>query len=153
MTVGRVVSYISVFRVIKFLSGILHPTALIAPLINATPAEANRHFSTYKWTSHMHKPALRLVSLNSSLSLSFSFLRVWEIHDEFEYKIFISTSTTVAEVIDEVVRELGLAETLPIPGGGNLEYTLEEVWTDGSNSGACLSFSHPFYNLWFSRVI
>jgi len=84
-------------------------------------------------TSHLHNPALRLVSLHSSLSVVFSFLRVPEIHDGYEYKVFISRSTTVADVIGTVVDELGLAKSLPIPGAGNLEYVIEEVWIDGQS--------------------
>ncbi|KAJ7167544.1 armadillo-type protein [Mycena filopes] len=117
--------------------GTLRPTTLVAPLVNAaTPTSqsdsSERQFSSFPLTSHMHGgPVLRLVSLNPALSVSFSFLRVWEIHDGFQYKFFISKNTTVREVIDGVMEELGLAKTLPIPGGGNLEYVLEEVWTDG----------------------
>jgi len=84
-------------------------------------------------TSHLHNPALRLVSLHSSLSVVFSFLRVPEIHDGYEYKVFISRSTTVVDVIGTVVDELGLAKSLPIPGAGNLEYVIEEVWIDGQS--------------------
>ncbi|KAJ6515515.1 hypothetical protein C8R45DRAFT_809608 [Mycena sanguinolenta] len=112
--------------------GTLQPTTPIAPLVNAMTANppVDRGFSSFPLTSHMHNPVLRLVSLNPSLSVSLSFQRVWEIHDGFEYKIFISRDTTVGDVIDAVISELGLAKTLPIPGGGNLEYALEEVWTD-----------------------
>ena len=41
--------------------------------------------------------------------------------------------TSVADIITSVVEELGLAKTLPIPGAGNLEYVLEEVWADGQS--------------------
>ena len=33
-------------------------------------------------------------------------------------------------VIDTVIQELGLTKSLPVPGGGALEYVLEEVWAD-----------------------
>ncbi|KAF7302007.1 Formin-like protein 6 [Mycena indigotica] len=112
--------------------GILPPTTPISPLINATPAIPDRQFSTYHLTSHMHKPALRLVSLHPSLSITFSFSRVPEIHDEFQYKIFISTNTTVGDVTSAVATELGLTKGLP--GSNNLEYVLEEVWADGQTS-------------------
>lgn len=46
--------------------------------------------------------------------------------------MFIARSTTVREVIDAVSEELGLTKTLPIPGGGPLEYVIEEVWVDGN---------------------
>ena len=63
--------------------------------------------------------------------LNFAFLRVPEIHDGFQWKTFLSRATTVQDVIDTVVSELGLTRSLPIPGGGVLEYVLEEVWSDG----------------------
>ncbi|KAJ6583786.1 hypothetical protein B0H10DRAFT_2168123 [Mycena sp. CBHHK59/15] len=116
--------------------GTLQPTTLIAPPINATAGEppVQRHFSSFPMTSHLHNPIFRLVSRNPALSVVFTFLRVWEIHDGFEYKLFISNTMTVGDVVDAVIEELGLAKTLPIPGGGNLEYVLEEVWADRNSS-------------------
>jgi diaphanous 1 len=38
---------------------------------------------------------------------------------------------TVDDVVRLVVEELGLTTSLPVPGGGNLEYVLEEVWSEG----------------------
>ena len=32
--------------------------------------------------------------------------------------------------MDATVEELGLTKALPIPGGGALEYVMEEVWSD-----------------------
>lgn len=116
--------------------GTLQPSTLVAPIITShsrDPQPVQRHFSAFPMTSHLHNPALRLVSLHSSLSVVFSFLRVPEIHDGYEYKVFISRSTTVADVIGTVVDELGLAKSLPIPGAGNLEYVIEEVWIDGQS--------------------
>ncbi|KAJ7490265.1 armadillo-type protein [Mycena galericulata] len=116
--------------------GTLRSTTLIAPIVNAQTGNlpVERQYSSFGFTGHMQSPALRLVSLNRALSVSFSFLRVWEIHDGFQYKLFISRNTTVQQVVDAVVEELGLAKTLPIPGAGKLEYVLEEVWTDGNSS-------------------
>jgi hypothetical protein len=37
----------------------------------------------------------------------------------------------VGEVVDLVMKELGLTKVLPVPGGGNLTYVVEEVWRDG----------------------
>lgn len=107
----------------------------IAPLVNATHANP-----TSPMISHLQNPLVRLVSLNEALSIPFSFHRVPEIHDGFQYKLFISRCTSVGELIEVVVDELGLAKTMSIPGGGNLEYVLEEVWTDGNASGAHLRF-------------
>lgn len=93
-------------------------------------------------TSYFHTPILRLVSLHPQLSLTLTFLRVPEIHDGYEYKFFISRTTTVNELIEDIVEELGLTKSLPIPGGGNLEYVLEEAWVDDKSEreGPCLWF-------------
>jgi diaphanous 1 len=91
-----------------------------------------RHFSSFPLTSHLHNPILRLVSLHPLLSISCTFLRVPEVHDGYEKRFFISTAMTVGDVVDLISRELGLTKILPIPGGGTLEYALEEVWLDGS---------------------
>lgn len=71
---------------------------------------------------------LRLVSLHPFLTLTCNFLRVPEIHDGFRWKVFIARTTTVREAIDLVVEQLGLMKVLPVPGGGTLDYVLEEVW-------------------------
>lgn len=68
------------------------------------------------------------MSLHPLLSLNLLFLRVPEIHDGYEYKFFVSRSMKVNEVIECIVDELGLARSSSLPGGGNLEYILEEVW-------------------------
>jgi diaphanous 1 len=113
--------------------GLLEPYTLIAPLVSSTKPATQRHFSAFPLTSHLHAPVLRLVSLHQSLSLVFSFARVPEIHDEFEYKQFISPQTTVGQVIESVVDELGLHRSLPIAGSSPLEYVLEEVWVDDAS--------------------
>lgn len=82
-------------------------------------------------TGHLHNPVLRLVSLHPLLSVVLSFLRVPEIDEGFEYKVFISRSTTVSELIQSVIDELGLSRSSPFPGAGNLEYVIEEAWVDG----------------------
>lgn len=74
-----------------------------------------------------------MISLNPLLSLSFVFLRVPEVHDGFEYKLYTSRTTSVADAIHSVSEELGLTKSLPIPGAGSLEYVIEEAWIDGSN--------------------
>ena len=114
-------------------TGILAPDTLVAPLLN-TPSpepEAQRHFSVFPLTSHLHVPTLRLVSLHPFITLTRTFLRVPEIHEEFQWKLFLSRKTDVRSAVDAVVDELGLTKSLPVPGGGPLEYVLEEVWTDG----------------------
>jgi diaphanous 1 len=92
-------------------------------------------------TSHLHMPILRLVSLHPRLSLTFTFLRVPEIHDGFEWKIFITNLTTTNDILKLTINELGLTKSLPLPGSGNVEYVLEEVWTDGASESRSLVWS------------
>jgi diaphanous 1 len=114
----------------------------MAPLVNAAThmPTSERHFSSFPMTSHLHTPVLRLVSLNPMLSINLTFLRIPEIHDSYEYKCFISTSMTVSEVIDAIMEELGLTKSLPIPGGGSLEYVMEEVWVDKNTESTIMEF-------------
>jgi diaphanous 1 len=114
---------------------------LISLILDQHNSKSEAHFSSFPMTSHLHNPAFRLVSLHPLLSIWVSFLRVPEIPDEFKYKIFISRTMTVADVLDSVINELGLTKSSPIPGGGNLEYVLEEVWIDGANESRNISLS------------
>jgi diaphanous 1 len=113
--------------------GILEETAKVAPLIQTTPPDPSleRHFSAFALTSHLHSPILRLVSLHPSLSVTLSFLRVPEIHDGFVWKCFFSRNTTVLDVVEYILASLGLTKFLPVPGGGVVDYVLEEVWNEG----------------------
>ncbi|KAJ3004363.1 hypothetical protein NUW54_g4848 [Trametes sanguinea] len=119
-------------------NGILPSSTAVAPLLNAPSptARSQRHFSAFPLTSHLHTPTLRLVSLHPFLSATFSFLRVPEIHDGFQWKLFISRSSTVRSAVDAVIEELGLTKALPVPGGGSLEYVLEEVWSSDHSEKA-----------------
>jgi len=114
-------------------SGILDEMAKVSPLIQTTLSDPSleRHFSAFALTSHLHSPVLRLVSLHPSLSVSVSFLRVPEIHDGFMWKCFFSRNTTVLDVVECVLDSLGLTKSLPVPGGGIVDYILEEVWNEG----------------------
>ena len=116
---------------------------LISPILNQHNSKSEAHFSSFPMTNHLHSPMFRLVSLHPLLSIWVSFLRVPEIPDGFKYKIFTSRTMTVADVLDSIVNELGLAKSSPIPGGGNLEYVLEEVWIDGANESRNVSSSGP----------
>ena len=102
-------------------------------MIQTTPSDPSlqRHFSAFALTSHLHAPILRLVSLHPALSVSVSFLRVPEIHDNFTWKCFFSRTTTVGDVVESILETLGLSRSLPVPGGGAVRYVLEEVWTEG----------------------
>lgn len=118
----------------------------MAPLLNAaTPTtRPNRHFSAFPLTAHLHSPVLRFISLHPFLSITCSFLRVPEIHDGFQWKLFISRETIVNDAVERIIDELGLTRTLPVPGGGNLDYVLEEVWDEGDSERKrhCLGHSH-----------
>ena len=108
----------------------------VSPLLNSSEAAKDtpaRHFSAFPLTSHMHTPTLRLVSLHPSLSVTLSFIRVPEIHETFTRRVFFARASTVKDVINTVVEDLGLAKTMPVPGAGALEYVLEEVWKDGNS--------------------
>ncbi|KZV75329.1 hypothetical protein PENSPDRAFT_624395 [Peniophora sp. CONT] len=119
--------------------GILNKDAAVEPLIAKAPDNANpaRAFSAFALTSHLHAPSLRLVSLHPNLCVTLSFLRVPEIHDGFTWRCFLARTVTVQDAILAVVDELGLTKTLPIPGGGNLEYVLEEVWIEEDTESEC----------------
>lgn len=126
--------------------GTLHASALIAPIVasHASTESIQRHFSAFPMTGHLHNPVLRLVSLNPLLSVVTSFLRVPEIYDGFQYKVFLSRTTTVAELIQSIVEELGLAKSLPIPGASSVEYVVEEVWVDRDNESKRRHLIHVF---------
>ncbi|EMD40584.1 hypothetical protein CERSUDRAFT_102967 [Gelatoporia subvermispora B] len=116
-------------------NGIMPPSEQVAPLLNAPAptARSDKTFSAFPLTSHLHTPILRLVSLHPFLSMTCSFLRVPEIHDDFQWKLFISRTSDVGDAIDSIIDELGLARSLPTPGGGNVDYVLEEVWSVGGS--------------------
>jgi len=110
-------------------AALLTPSDPIAPLLPAVePAPLQRHFSAFPLTSHLHTPSIRLVSLHPSLTLNLSFLRVPEIDDGFTMQWYLVRSTTVEEVIEGVAEEMGLTKVITGPGGGTVDYALEEAW-------------------------
>lgn len=123
-----------VYRLNNVLPGILQPSTLVEPILTIRNQSQGRqrHFSSFPLTSHLHNPTFRLVSLHPSLSLVVSFLRVPEIHDGYEYRLYISQKTTIMDLVTSIIEELGLAKSLAILGVGSLEYAVEEVWSDGS---------------------
>lgn len=110
--------------------GIIDPLTPITPLLEQSnylvTNASQRHFSTFPLTSHLHSPALRLVSLHSALSVSLSFARVPEIHDGFIWTVYYARSSVVEDVIHSVVKDLGLAKSLPMARGGSLEYIIQD---------------------------
>ena len=123
-------------------AGTLEPSALVAPLLAvSSPApERQRHFSAFPLTSHLHDPILRLVPLHPALAIHISFYKVYEIHAGFQYKLYISTSMTVLDVVNTAIDELGLAKSIPIPGGGRVDYVLEEVYRKGDGEGGSCEY-------------
>jgi len=132
-------SYLSAIRLLLMTSilGILPGDARVQPFL--TPPEPKtlkaRHFSSFPLTSHLHTPFLRLVSLHPHLVISLKFLRVPEIHDGFTWKIFLARNTTAEEILDTVTDELGLTRVLEGPGGGTIDYVIEDVWGTPENEG------------------
>lgn len=119
------------------------PVALLLNVAQSsldTPSTGH-HFSALPLTSesHLHTPALRLVSLHPLLTVDIVFLRVPQIQDGSKWRVFISRTTTIEAVIQSVVNELGLSKALPI-GDGNFEYVVDEVWTDGNTESEVLPF-------------
>lgn len=73
------------------------------------------------------------------MSVALTFARVPEIHDEFTWRVYFSHSMTVGDVISTVCEQLGLAKSLPMTGGGAIDYAIEEV---RNNNGLSILFSH-----------
>lgn len=120
--------------------GILSSDEAIASVMSTgtKSPRTERHFSTFPLTSHLHSALLRIVSRHPFLSVKLVFMRVPEIHDGFEWKVYISRSTTVKDVIHCVCEQLGLVKSLPVPGGGSIEYAIEKV--SDSESGMHSSY-------------
>lgn len=108
----------------------------------------DRHFSSFPLTSHLHSASLRLISLHPSLRVTFNFLRVPEIYDEFKWDMYLSRTMTVAEAITKVCEQLGLSKSLP-GSGGNIDYAIEEEWLDSGSDGPCklILFQQPVIRL------
>lgn len=62
------------------------------------------------------------------------FLRVMEIHDGFRWTVYLTRSMTVGQVVKTVCEQLGLTKSLPILGGGAVDYVLEEKWVEGDEA-------------------
>lgn len=113
-----------------YIEGLLPLGGPIAPLLTSSGTKRptiERHFSAFPLTSHLHSASLRLVSRHPSLSINLTFLRVPEIHDGFEWRVYLSPSLSVEDVINTVCEQLGLVKSLPVPGGGAIEYAIEEL--------------------------
>lgn len=122
-------------------SGFLSPQTKINPLlsVSGTQDKPDRHFSSFPLTSHLHTPTLRLISRHPLLSVKLTFLRVPEIHDEFEWDLFITRRMTVADAIAGVCEQLGLAKSLPGTGGAAVDYAIEVVWKEVAGE-SCMCF-------------
>jgi diaphanous 1 len=142
------ISQEQVFPCTKYKSlELVEPNSKVAPLLESLDGKkpsSQSHFSAFPLTSHLHAPSLRLVSLHPSLSCVLDFRRVPEVHDEFYRKVFFSRQSTAENLVTHVVEELGLTKSLPVPGSGNLEYVIEEVWTDGSAESKLVSIKPIF---------
>ena len=135
--------------------GVVHASAPIAPILagHTSKESIQPHFSSFPMTGHLHNPVVRLISLNPLLSVVVSFQRVPEIHDGFQYKLFLSRKTTVAELVQSTVEELGLTKSLPIPGASNVEYAVEEVWVDQDNESKKCHWFMCLVFICYSRIL
>lgn len=97
-------------------------------LASAKPPPLQRHFSAFPLSSHLHTPAIRLVSLHALLRATLSCARIPDLDDDIELDWFLARGTTVFDVVNGVVEELGLTRAIAGPGGGNVDYVMEEVW-------------------------
>jgi diaphanous 1 len=134
------------------------PVVQILDTTSTSPARPSMHqnSSAFPLTSHLHTPAVRLVSLHPLLSLTFAFLRVPQIHDGFEWSLFISRSTTAKDVIETVVDELGLSKKFPVLGGGkgsSFEYVLEEIWAEEDAEGKNYYYSNGDLKLFAESLL
>ena len=132
--------------------GIVPPDTPIAPILasNSKPSAPERHFSAFPLTSHLHAPAVRLVSRHSLLRITISFLRVPEVHDGFRWTVYLSRSMTVGDVIRAVCEQLGLVKSLPVAGGGVIDYAIE-AFTPGPEADGMWTpsfFSSVHYHIY-----
>jgi diaphanous 1 len=68
------------------------------------------------------------VSLHGLLRATLSCARIPDLDDDIELEWFLARSTTVLDVVNGIVEELGLTRAIAGPGGGNVDYVMEEVW-------------------------
>jgi len=84
-----------------------------------------------------------LVSLHKFLRATLTTARIPDLDDDIELDWFLARGTTVLDAINGVVEEFGLTRVIGGPGGGNVDYVLEEVWvSDQGDEG--MSFYHGF---------
>ncbi|KAH7887382.1 hypothetical protein F5I97DRAFT_822608 [Phlebopus sp. FC_14] len=93
--------------------GIISSTARIAPLLAKLDTSTSQERYSVNPSSSHRPPVLRLIARHPLLSLTFSFLRVPEIHDDFKWTIFFGKCSTVDDIVRGVVEELGLVKKLP----------------------------------------
>jgi hypothetical protein len=118
------------------LPGLISATDRIAPLVSSTKPQLQRHFSAFPLSSHLHAPSIKLVSLHSLLQVKLSCSRIPDIEDGLELEWFLARTTTADELVTSIVETLGFAKVISGPGGGTVDYVLEEAWVtpDGEES-------------------
>lgn len=115
-------------------NGLLASTELVKPLLGPSkPPAMQRHFSAFPLSSHLHTPPIRLVSLHPLLHVTLRSMRIPDLEDDIDIEWFLARTTTAEEVVNTVTEELGLPKVISGPGGGTVDYVLEEAWitTDG----------------------
>lgn len=122
-------------------TGLLQATDNIGSILAASkPPSLQRHFSAFPLSSHLHAPSIRLVSLHPSLHVILQCSRIPGLDDDLEVDWFVARATTVEDVINGVIEEIGLPKVISGPGGGTVDYCLEEAWISGEDEGMYKSF-------------
>lgn len=111
------------------LTGLILATDNIPAILAASkPPTPQRHFSAFPLTSHLHSPAIRLVSLHPLLRVTLQCTRIPGIDEDFEFEWFLARTTTVEEALNAIIEEIGLPKFISGPGGGHVDYVMEEAW-------------------------
>lgn len=61
--------------------------------------------------------------------MKLSCVRIPDLEDGLELEWFLARTTTADDLISAVVENLGFARVITGPGGGTVDYVLEEAWT------------------------
>lgn len=127
-----------------YAAGLLSPYCTVAEALipDDTPP---RQFSDFALTKHLHAPLLRLVHLPSAVTVVFR--GVPGIPDDSRCTFFLATCITTALVIDAVVEELGIKQSVVYGSTSTpVEYVLQLENGDRksrSSSRSCRTHSHP----------
>lgn len=85
------------------------------------------------------------------MRVTLSCVRIPDLDDDIELDWFLARSTTVLDVVNGVIEELDLTKVIPGPGGGTVDYVLEEVWVsrqgdEGKSNGSKFTLLNYLYS-------